>query len=239
MYQFFNETKINDIFIITDKDYHHIKNVIKLKVNENVIIVFKEKKYLCKIIEFNNSECIVKIIDEIISNASNININLFLGVIREQKWDYALQKSTEIGVSNIYPVIFKRNVVKINNKDEEKKLIRWQSIVNNAAKQAKVLNIPNVKSVIYNVNDIIKQKSSLNLLCYENEEGTTLKNVLKGELNCKNINLIIGPEGGLDESEVIKLNNNGFKSVSLGNNILRAETAPLFALSCIKYEFDM
>ncbi|ASP28102.1 16S rRNA (uracil1498-N3)-methyltransferase [Spiroplasma corruscae] len=241
MYQYFTNKKVNNSFIIDGNDFHHIKNVIKLKLKEHIHIVFNEQKYLCELEIIKESECIAKIISkiDITKNKFKPIINLYCGIIREQKWDYVLQKATELGVNNIYPVIFTRNVVKINSKDEDKKIFRWQSIIDTAAKQTKSIIIPKVGKIIYNFKDIKIDNNYLNIICYENEKNQNLKNILNKNNLVNAINIVIGPEGGFTDNEVTFFVKQNFNSVSLGNNILRAETVPLFVLSCLIYEYDM
>ncbi|WP_338985540.1 16S rRNA (uracil(1498)-N(3))-methyltransferase [Spiroplasma endosymbiont of Diplazon laetatorius] len=234
MHSFFLNKLNENAFEIENDDFHHIKNVIKLKEKEHIICVFDNTKYLCEITNIGEKSCFAQIVSKIGASQKNYQVNLILGIIREQKWDYVLQKATELGVDAIIPVEFKRNVVKIEIKKEENKISRWLSICESASKQSKRSSIPEVKNVIRNLSELEKYKADLNLICWEEEKNNSIKKEFKKDF--KSINIVIGPEGGISSEEVSKLNGMWYINVSLGDNIMRAETVPLFLLSCLNYE---
>ncbi|AOG60293.1 16S rRNA (uracil1498-N3)-methyltransferase [Spiroplasma helicoides] len=234
MHSFFVSKKIDDNFLIEDKDLHHIKNVIKLSVGEKIYCIYENEKYNCEIKEFLDQVCSAKILNKTEANKSLIEINLIAGIIREQKWDYILQKATELGVTKIIPVQFKRNVVVIEDKKREIKKKRWQEICETASKQSKRTVIPQVLDIIKNIEDLKNIKADLNLVAWEENCENNLKSFLQKEY--KSVNIVIGPEGGLEKKEVDFLESIGYKCISLGSNILRAETASLFLISAIMYE---
>ncbi|ATI73269.1 RsmE family RNA methyltransferase [Mesoplasma florum] len=235
MFRYFVEIKKDNNFVINNNDVHHIKNVVKLKNNEIIECVYKKEVYQTKIIDLTlDDTVVVEIINKIETTISNIKKVLIAGVLREQKWDYLLQKSTELGVDEIIPVIFKRNVVKIDEKKIDQKLQRWQAICDTAAKQAKRTTIPVVNNLITNLKDLKNNLCDLNLVAWEEEKNIELKTYLTQNFN--SISFIIGCEGGIDVSEIKILHEIGFKNVSLGTNILRAETAPVYVLSSLIYE---
>ncbi|ATZ21525.1 RsmE family RNA methyltransferase [Mesoplasma tabanidae] len=235
MFRYFVEIKKDNNFIINNSDVHHIKNVVKLKENEIIECVYEKEVYQTKIIDLTlDNTVVVEIINKVETIISNIKKVLIAGVLREQKWDYLLQKSTELGVDEIIPVIFKRNVVKIDEKKIDQKLQRWQAICDTAAKQAKRTTIPVVNNLITNLKDLKNNLCDLNLVAWEEEKNMELKTYLSQDFN--SISFIIGCEGGIDVSEIKILHEIGFKNVSLGTNILRAETAPTYVLSSLIYE---
>ncbi|ATQ35462.1 16S ribosomal RNA methyltransferase RsmE [Mesoplasma entomophilum] len=235
MFRYFVEIKKENNFIINNNDVHHIKNVVKLKNNEIIECVYEKEVYQTKIIDLTiENNVIVEIINKVETTISNVKKVLIAGVLREQKWDYLLQKSTELGVDEIIPVIFKRNVVKIDEKKIDQKLQRWQAICDTAAKQAKRTTIPVVNNLITNLKDLKNNLCDLNLVAWEEEKNIELKTYLTQDFN--SISFIIGCEGGIDVSEIKILHEIGFKNVSLGTNILRAETAPTYILSSLIYE---
>ena len=135
-----------------------------------------------------------------------------------------------------------RCVVKLDSKTEAKKIDRWQKIAEASAKQSKRDYIPKIEKII-NIENVCNNinKYDIILLAYENEKVNTLKNELR-KLNRKetlNIGVIIGPEGGLSDDEVEKFIAAGAKAITLGNRILRTETASILILSDIIYEFDL
>ena len=123
-------------------------------------------------------------------------------------------------------------MVKIDGK-ENKKIERWNKICKEASEQSKRLDIP----FITNVKKIEQlEYDGLKIVCSTREKDNTIKKVLKNNLKCDTIIMLIGPEGGLTELEEDKLVNMGFKLVTLGNNILRVETVPIYLLSILNYE---
>ena len=247
MYKFFvNENQIegNKIKIIGE-DVNHIKNVLRLEKEEKICICNKEKaiSFLCKIIDCNNEFVLCEIIEDIIDTTeTNCYIHIFQGLPKSDKFEFIIEKCTEIGVKEITPVSMKRSVVKLDEKDKSKKLIRWQKIAEVAAKQSKRDNILKVNNVInfQNIFEKVKDYDIL-LVAYEEEKENTLKSILnklKSEIKDLKIAVIIGPEGGIDESEISSCKNNDFISVSLGKRILRTETAPLVISSNIIYELE-
>lgn len=239
----------NDTITIKGQDVNHIKNVLRKKENDRITICnsSSEQDYLCEISNIEDDQIICKIMDKIDNNVeSNIKVTIFQGLPKADKMELVIQKSVELGVYDITPVEMKRCVVKLDGKDKIKKIERWQKIAEVAAKQSGRDIVPEICSV-KNVKEISNDFSKFDLviLCYENEKNIFLKDVLK-ELAERNLNsvqelkiaVIIGPEGGIDISEVEYMEQNGAKVVSLGNRILRTETVGLSLLSIIMYEFE-
>ena len=242
MYNFFvNSNDINDNFAkISGEDYNHIRNVLRMKIGTKILINEKEKSnsYLAEIQEIGAKEIICKVIERMASNEMSVNVTLFQGIPKSDKMEYIIQKSVELGVSEIVPTEMKNCVAKINN--EENKLTRWNKISETAAKQSKRSIIPKVESKI-SFDDLLNRIKEFDLVivAYENEKHTSLKDVLQNCKGVKNIAIIIGPEGGIDTKELKLLEDNGAQVASLGKRILRTETAPIAMLSMILYEYEM
>ncbi len=247
MFKFFvegNQIQENTIRII-ENDVNHISNVLRLHQNDKITICNKDtsKSYICEIIELAREYINCRIVEDVEDTTeSRVNVDIFQGIPKSDKMEYIIQKATEIGVSNIYPVQLERCVAKIDKKSENKKIERWQKIAEVAAKQSKRDRIPKIESLI-NLKNICQNivKYDIILIAYENEENITLKDELKKLDRDKelNIGIVIGPEGGLSEKEVAELCGNGAKCVTLGKRILRTETAALVILSDIMYEFEL
>lgn len=225
---------------IIGEDVNHIKNVLRCKIGEQIEICSKEtnKAYLC---EISNIKDIVEVVilKELENNKeSDLHINIVQGLPKSDKMELIIQKGTELGVKEFTPLALKRCVVKIDSKDEEKKISRWQKQAEVAAKQCGRDIIPKVNK-LYNINTILDllKDYDLILVAYENEDKNTLRSELK-EIKNKNekIAIIIGPEGGLEETEVNKLKENGAKIITLGNRILRTETVSMAVTSILMYE---
>ena len=247
MYKFFvedNQINENRVTIIGE-DVNHIKNVLRLEVEEEICICNKETSisFLCKIIELSNDLVICEIVEEIKDTTeSNTYIHIFQGLPKSDKLEFIIEKCTEIGVKEITPVIMKRSIVKLEEKDKVKKLNRWQKIAEVAAKQSKRDKIPTVHCVV-NLKNIYEkiEKYDIVIVAYEEESQTSIKQVLKTlEKNKqKNIAILVGPEGGISKEEIEFLKTlPNTKTVTLGKRILRTETAPLVLASVIMYEFN-
>ena len=243
MYKFFVEDNQinNDKIVINNDDYNHIANVLRMKKGDTILITNKNSKetFNCEIEEVKSNEIVCNILNKENKNVElNVNIDLFQGLPKADKMEYIIQKCVELGVHKIVPVNMKYCVAKI--KDEEKKNIRWNKISEVAAKQCKRNIIPQIDKSI-NMNGLYSEIKNYDLaiVAYENEDNITLKTVLKGNTKIKNIAVIIGPEGGISLDEIEELKENGAKIVSLGNRILRTETAPIALLSMLVYEYEL
>lgn len=246
MYKFFvsQEQIEENKAIITGEDVNHIKNVLRLTIGENICICNKEtsKSFMCKILSFENSEVKCEVLEEILETTEpNTYIHIFQGLPKSDKLEWIIEKCTEIGVKEISPVIMKRTIVKLDEKDKNKKLSRWQKVAEVAAKQSKRDSILNVNPIInfQNIFEKVKDYDIL-LVAYENEKENTLKRAINKLNNKENIKIavIIGPEGGIDEAEINLCKENGFVTITLGKRILRTETAPMVIASNILYELE-
>ena len=248
---FVNNKQINgNKIFINGQDFIHLKEVLRIRIGQEIEVCNEDtsENFLCLINNINetNIECNIK--EKInLNTESNVKVSIFQGLPKADKMELIIQKSIELGAFDIYPVEMKRCVVKLNEKDKKKKIERWQKISYSAAKQSMRNIIPKVNDVI-NINKLceIINNYDIMLLAYENEKENFIKNeienlkekIKKENLQKLNIGIIIGPEGGLDIKEVEILKQNGAKVISLGNRILRTETASLNILSIIMYELE-
>jgi len=236
MYRTFRnpKDKVDDKIIIKDEDYNHIKNSLRLSKGDLIHQVIGDTTFVTEIEDITPDEIICKIIDEDnVQYESPLNITLYQCILKSDKNEYIIQKATELGVNKIVFVETERTVVKLDEKKWSKRKIRFEKIALESSKQSKRTVIPDIEGII-NIDEIRNQENCLGLVFYENETEN-LKSFLSTN-NKNDINIFIGPEGGLSESNIEILRSKGFKSVSLGNRILRADTAPICALSIIQYE---
>lgn len=237
----------DDKIIIQGQDVNHIRKVLRGKVSDELQICNSQngENFLCDIETIENEEIICNIKKRIEEKAeSNIEVTIFQGLPKADKMEYIIQKSVELGVYNITPIEMKRCVVKLNEKDKNKKEIRWQKISEVAAKQCGRDLIPKINSII-NVKKLcdLIYNYDIVLVAYENEKENTLKQQLKKIKLNENyskfkIGIIIGPEGGLEENDVEMFKNSGAEVITLGKRILRTETVALNVLSIIMYELE-
>ncbi len=240
-----NQIENNNIYI-KGQDVKHIKTVLRCKIDEEIEICNKEtlENYICIIKELKEEYIKCKIKDRIEqASEPKTKVTIFQGLPKADKMELIIQKSVELGVYEIVPVQMERCIVKLNSKDEVKKIQRWQKIAEVAAKQSGRNIIPNVNNVkkISEICNLVSKYDIL-LVAYENEKENTLKNeikkLLKKEDKDLKIGIIIGPEGGISTKEIEMLNNSNIRSVTLGNRILRTETVALNVLSIIMYELE-
>ncbi|OOM81597.1 RsmE family RNA methyltransferase [Clostridium sp. BL-8] len=246
MHKFFTEPyNITDIEgRILGDDVKHIYKVLRLSEGEDVVLNNCEGiEYLGKIKTITKSEVVVSIIKKLdINNESKIKVHLFQGLPKGQKMDLIVQKGTELGVHEFIPTITARVDVKL--KGEFKKLDRLNRIALEASKQSKRSIIPQVREVIDFEEALSKLKDmDLALVPYENAEAFGIKSLMrqleKENVDLSNINdvgILIGPEGGFEEEEINTLKAQGAYIVTLGNRILRTETAGFISAALIQYE---
>ena len=239
-----NQIEENKIKII-GSDVNHIKNVLRLKVDDDINVCNSDdqKNYICAISNINSNEIECTILKEVVGSAEGkVSITIYQGLPKADKMELIIQKGTELGVKEFIPVNFKRCIVKLDSKDEAKKIERWNKIAEVASKQSGRDIVPNVGNIL-NLKQIVDdfEKYDLVLLCYEDEKNNLIKNELvkiKESQDAYKIAVIIGPEGGIDSEEVDFLRENGAKVVSLGSRILRTETVALMVSSVIMYELE-
>ena len=224
---------IDDKIQILGKDVKHIKNVLRLKPKDKIEVLCEGKVYLCEISDIESNVINTSVLDSFVGkNEAPIHIALYQSIAKGNKMDFIIQKATEIGVKEIYPVITERTIVKIKDmKKEQNKVERWNTIAEEAAKQSKRDYLPVVNNIIkFNeMIDILKNESNI-IVPYEMEDTYGLKKAL-ASVNTGKVNIIIGPEGGFEEDEIINLKKIEGQVVTLGPRILRTETAGLVVAS--------
>jgi len=230
MHRFFSNS--TDISIRGD-DINHIANVLRLKPEDEIIICDSgATDHLCRISELSKSGVSV----EVLSSSPNaceprVQVTLFQGLPKSDKMDFIVQKCVELGVNRIVPVECTRSIAKITG-NADKKVSRWQSISESAAKQSGRGIIPKIGELA-NFNSAVQQMATydLALMPYELESKCSVSGILKNHSNINNLAIFIGPEGGISNEEAGLAKAHGILPVSLGKRILRCETAGFCALT--------
>ena len=242
MFNFFidSKTENNDFFVISGEDFFHIKNVLRMKVGDELLVSNNGVSHLCSIKSFEQNSVTVSVVNKNYQTTDlPIKIYLFQGLPKSDKMELIIQKAVELGVSGIYPVQMRRSIVKLDKKNA--KTSRWQSIAESAAKQSK-------RSVIPTVFDAVDFKDALNIIKdldlfifpFESKNGMEdTKTVLSSIKSGMSIGVMIGPEGGFDDNEVEQASQIGAKIISLGQRILRTETAAITTLSMLMLYSEM
>lgn len=244
MYNFFaNENNRNgSCYHITDKDSNHIVNVLRMKTGDELLVSCNGTSSLCRIAEISDGVVVAEILEKNYKNTElPVKLYLFQGLPKSDKMELIIQKAVELGVHSVIPVEMHRCVVKLDDKKKRNKVSRWQSISESAAKQSKRNTIPEIQDVLtYNQALDYAQKLDLVLVPYENEEGMkATKDALSLIKSGMSVGIFIGPEGGFEEQEIEKAVSLGAKSISLGQRILRTETAAITALSMCMLHIEM
>ena len=238
MHRFYvTEVQIKDKMItITGVDVNHIKNVLRMKPGEEIVICNGQgKDCYCIIKKVSESEITAEIRSEQDTGSElKTKITLFQGLPKMDKMELIIQKAVELGVHEIVPVMTKRTVVKLEDKKkEEKKLERWQAIAESAAKQSGRGLIPKIKPV-QSFQEAIRsaKEMEIGLIPYENAKGIqNTREIMNSLGKYISIGVFIGPEGGFEESEIELAGMNEILPITLGKRILRTETAGFAILS--------
>ncbi|NQU16421.1 MAG: 16S rRNA (uracil(1498)-N(3))-methyltransferase [Candidatus Saganbacteria bacterium] len=231
----------NNLAEIRDSDAYQIQKVLRSKIGDQIIICDGiSKSHLAIIKEITKDKITVVLEKEIEENTEpKVKITLAQCLPKGSKIDFVIQKSVELGVFDIIPVISERSIPKISDK-AEKKQARWQKIAKEAAEQSGRQIIPKIHLPIFFDDLLSKQTYDLKLIPWELEKENRLRDVLKSVETCHGMSLLatIGPEGGFSQQEINKAKASGFMSISLGKRILRTETAGIAVLSNIFYELE-
>ena len=223
---------VNDTLALDSKQAHHIFDVLRTSSKEKIRIVTKSSGVFYGHVLDKPKLHIDEKLDVLKEHQS---ITLCCALIKQDKFEWMLQKACELGVSKIVPFVSKNTVVKLDEKKAEKKLVRWNEILLAATKQCNRNTLVELEPVI-SLKELSNYKSECNLVAYEKENDPSkhMAHYLKD--NPQSITVCIGPEGGFEESEIQVLNEFGFDNCSLGKNILRAETAACYVLTAIEYQ---
>ncbi len=239
MYRFYhsNSLDLNQIIILDEFAGHHALRVMRIKVNDPLILFNGDGfEYKGQVNGINKKTINVEILSkEKNNNESPISINLFQSISSNEKMDMVIQKATELGVSSIQPIFTSRSTIKLSLDRTKKRLMHWRQVSISACEQSGRSKIPVIKSPIEfdQISEGITT-NSLNLLLHPDnlEESSNLPNEYSGD-----INIFIGPEGGFSQDEVLLLKKQNCINIQLGSRILRTETAPLAIIAILQYKY--
>lgn len=231
--------------VITGSDVKHISRVLRLKPGAAVsLAVGAGREFTARIKEITNKEVVCEITGEQrVSAEAPVKVVLYQGLPKGEKMELIVQKSTELGVAMIVPVICERTVVKLDEKKGSERRQRWQKIAEEAAKQSRRTTIPEVTGPMPfgKALDRAVEPGVLGIMPWEEEAALGIKQVLTeyaegSREGCREVAVFIGPEGGFSPEEAMLARERGISLVSLGPRILRTETAGIAAAAVILYE---
>lgn len=236
---FVAKDKITEKDIVIDtQDVKHITRVLRLGVGDRIEVCNTDgTDYDAEITHVENNKIVCRICASRRSDTEpELHVTLFQAIPKAAKMDYIIQKTTELGISRIVPCMMTRCVSKPDGK-EDKKLARWRKIAEEAGKQSGRGRIPEI-------TDILSFEDAAERLCacdiafapYECERQASLRQVLTKTSGAKTVGFMIGPEGGYDPAETLRLQELHIPTVTLGPRILRTETAGEAVLAMVMYE---
>lgn len=231
-----------NIIIQQKSDIKHITEVLRCKKGDEILFIDNnEILYKTTLLESSKDYLKAQIITKEKSVRSlKTDITLIQSVLKSSAQDFAIQKATELGVRTILPIISKHTVVKIENeKENQRKIEKWQKITTESCKQCERSKAPTVLP-IKTFQEATNIDFDIKIACVERTAEISLKDFLRktNYAPSQKIALFIGPEGGWSNKEIELFEQNNIGKISLGNLILRAETATINALSGIIYEYE-
>lgn len=226
---------LSEVTLFENSSYHIIK-VLRLKTDD-VFTIFNGdgNEYKAKITKINKDIATATIL-ELIRQESITSplVHLHQSVLRSEKMEYTIQKSTELGVNTITPIFTERCNISLDKDRLSKRITRWQTIANNASEQSSRTTVPKIMEP-QNLYQLLRSKSCDLLLILHPDAKISLAGFLKNLSNIpKSVSLLIGPEGGLSDLEIDLIKKHNTTFVNLGPRILRTETAALVAISIIQ-----
>lgn len=245
MYHFFvpAENISAEEIVIGGGDFNHIKNVLRMKPGEKIVVNDGNgASYCCRIREFVGESVVAEIEKgQLESTELPVRVVLFQGLPKSDKMELIIQKAVELGANEVVPVEMTRCVVKLDEKKKKSKLTRWQAIAEGAAKQSGRTVVTEVKNIM-SFDKALEYAQGLDMLLvpYECAESVAkFQEKLSSLKSGMSVGIFIGPEGGYEEFEIEKAKEHGGEIVSLGKRILRTETAAVAALAICMFNIEL
>ena len=243
MKKIFIPTPLDEIIELPKDVTHHVLHVFRHNMEKPITVTGSDNR--CGIYQITDEVdgiAQAKLIEYVASDVSSYRTILVQSLLKGEKLEWVLQKATELNVDTIYLVSTANCVAKYDDKKLQSKVSRWEKIMLEAAQQCGRNQLPTlvVGETLSQVLTI--EADALKLVAYENEDGHTIKSALQSvhtNQTLTDILICVGPEGGYQEKEINAIIESGGKSVSLGNTILRAETAAIGSLAMIQYELEL
>ncbi|HEX5563615.1 MAG TPA: 16S rRNA (uracil(1498)-N(3))-methyltransferase [Sporosarcina sp.] len=246
MQRYFLETPFDeggDAFI-SGEDGKHIAKVMRMEAGDRIIAVDDGEAFISEITDIlTEGVTITKVDGPLPSNEMPVKMTIVCGLPKGDKLDLIVQKGTELGMSKVIPFEAERSIVKWDAKKGDKKVERLKKIAKEAAEQCHRTMIPDVLAPM-TFKQILQESQNYDVRFFADEEDAKgndpnrIADRLKNVYHKQSVLVVFGPEGGLSRKEADEMRAAGFLSVSLGPRILRTETAPLYFLSAMSYEFE-
>lgn len=231
----------NNKIYLSSKEAHHIKNVLRYKINDQIIFFDSAAKEYISQIENISRQGLIAQIKEIKNHIiiRNIGITLVQALPKLDKFDLVVQKATELGVNKIIPVRSQRSAVNLETTRLQKKKQRWEKIAKEACQQCGRVDLPQIElPQPLKLALALAKNYDLSLFFCLDPRAKPLKEILKSSKCPKKILIFIGPEGDFNLEEINGAKEKNVQLASLGHLVLRAETAAITILSILDYEYN-
>ncbi len=225
---------------ITGEDAHHIQKVLRLRQGDDLVLCDGAGwDYQAVLESMDKHALLCRVLDKSPSQGEpKVHVTLYQGLPKGAKMELIIQKCVELGIYALVPIATERAVVKLDQRDSERKTVRWQRIAEEAAKQSARGLIPEIYPAMEFKKACSEDTSAVKLLLWEGEREHSLRSVLSSQGKVDTISVLIGPEGGLTQEETEYAAGHGFLSVTVGPRVLRTETAGFAVLSAILYAME-
>ena len=231
MQQYFATSKKDNLLFLNNDDLNHIKNVMRMKENDEIIVVYEDNSYICSL----NKDLLSCEIKELFKENENYpEFLVYAPLLNDEKMSFIFKHGTELGITRFIVVEYDHCKYKLKKSDYDKKINRWNKILKEACEQSYRTKKIEVEKIIESKD--IESIENVNIMCSLDKTGVNnICKVLTSD-NCNDtISLVFGPEGGLSTKEENILEQKGFIKTSLGSDVLRTETVPLMISSIVKY----
>jgi 16S rRNA (uracil1498-N3)-methyltransferase len=224
--------ELNGVCQLNESASHYVSKVLRMSLGRELIVFNGQGgEYLAEISKLDKKSVEISIKTFSSENReSDLSIELAIGISRGERMDWVLQKATELGVTSITPLLTERTEVKVSGDRQDKKMQHWQQIIISSCEQCQRNVLPRINEPQL-INNWLGSVSADKKFVLHHRHDQPLQSLQKPQSIC----LLIGPEGGLSDSEIQLAEKNGFQSLRLGPRVLRTETAPIAAISLVQY----
>lgn len=244
---FIEKTQIeqNELIITNANDVHHMQQVMRMDPGTQIVCTDEqEQAYLCTITVISDAEVHASI-EELLDNTAElpVSVTIFQGLPKKNKLELIIQKGTELGCSEFELFPAERSIVRWDDKKTKQNVDRFRRIAKEASEQSERAKVPEVEARD-SLKSILVNKNEYDFMFFayaeeaRNADYHSFATALSKCSTGMRIGIFIGPEGGFSENEAALFKQYGVQSIRLGTRILRTETAPIYALSCISYHFE-
>ena len=226
----------NSQAVLSGPEFHHLHHVLRLQTGDRVILRDEHStEYHGTITQFSSDTAVISLTTSTALPHSSFSLTLALGLLKGQKMDLVIEKATELGVQTIIPFVSASTVAQIPPERQADRLARWQRIAQSAAKQSSS-SLPHINPPCSFDQLLADVPPTANkLLFYEHEHADTLKAFAHTHPTLSSLCIVVGSEGGFTPEEVQRAQKAGWTTVSLGQSILRAETASIAAVALCQF----